>query len=344
MLQNALNYRQNLCSARIFLNMFGLVLDDVSEIDENTRINIYLKDTDLAVGKVVFSGDKVVMKASFNNDSLEADYKMATTDGFIDEEDAGAVFIDWGTNIGFKMKNDSGEFFGEVLLESVMDSVFGLNCCCHTWLRGKFAGKEISLKFQRDGAAFQADIWDDLNDEHFLIEPFNEFNGYLRHTINEGKYQKPEKSWSSYEHQKYMTIASGWDPDKRTTLHSFFKEKRYDKAIEEKSEIIPVEMINGKPSLQQKGYLMQAIDNTFVSGINNIRNVLAFGNTSFINGCINACFDSWSQEDLKAIFGIERAKDFYQDGSPNLITAYFNPGTENPFHLGENQLKLLTKN
>ena len=68
---------QNTCAARIFLNIFGLILGDVSQIDECSKIEI-LDQKNNQVGQLYFKQGKVIMFANDNDSVLEASFDIPT--------------------------------------------------------------------------------------------------------------------------------------------------------------------------------------------------------------------------------------------------------------------------
>ena len=58
-----LTLEQNMCAARIFLNTFGFIMEDVSELNESSIIKIYDKSMN-NIGQLCFNNGKVMMIGS----------------------------------------------------------------------------------------------------------------------------------------------------------------------------------------------------------------------------------------------------------------------------------------
>ena len=74
MQEKYLTLAQNTCAARIFLNAFGLKLENIMDIDEFSVFKIYDKDMN-EVGKLHFKNGKVMIAANYNNCLLYSFYK-----------------------------------------------------------------------------------------------------------------------------------------------------------------------------------------------------------------------------------------------------------------------------
>jgi len=146
---------QNNCAARIFLNAFGLTLENVTDIDAFSKIKIFNKDMNV-VGKLHFDNGKVMISANYNNSLLEASYDIAKVFSFIDRECGNALFGQWSSKIEFKVENNNNiKLNGEFLIGCSVDSEFGIKCLCHPLINCEVSNKgKITLKILRDGRTF----------------------------------------------------------------------------------------------------------------------------------------------------------------------------------------------
>ena len=105
-MEKNLTHEQNICAARIFLNTFGLTLENVSNVNEFSKIKIFDKTMN-EIGELHFDKGKVIMSANYNNSVLEADFDIAKMSGFIDPECKNAPFAlfgQWFSKIEFKTR------------------------------------------------------------------------------------------------------------------------------------------------------------------------------------------------------------------------------------------------
>lgn len=116
-----LTLEQNLCSARIFLNIFDLVLETNEEINEFTKLNIFDKNNN-SVGILYFENGVVKIQSITSLGNLRANYDIAEFGGFQDLEYGGA-FVQWNHVIKFQVEGNLN-FNGGMQIGSSMDTHF----------------------------------------------------------------------------------------------------------------------------------------------------------------------------------------------------------------------------
>lgn len=200
-----LTLEQNICAARIFLNTFGLTLENINDIDEFSKIKI-LDKTMNVVGKLHFKNGKVIMSANYNSVALEASFDISNMFGFIDMESNNALFLQWSSKIVFQVqKKNNVKLSGEFLIENSADSEFGLSCLCCPLINYEIAEKgKITLKMLRNSSAFYLEIVSGENSEVIDIRPSNYLNEFLLHDIKNGKYDEEKKG---YPYRRYAKIS-----------------------------------------------------------------------------------------------------------------------------------------
>ena len=93
----------------------------------------------------------------------------------------------------------------------------------------------------------------------------------------------------------------------------------------------------------QKGMLMQELDPDMFEKIKKLRKILSIGDISLLDNLISVCYDSYTEEELNALLGMQRQPMIYQDGADNLVNSYFEIGKNSCFFPLEKQKKLLKK-
>jgi len=78
---------------------------------------------------------------------------------------------------------------------------------------------------------------------------------------------------------------------------------------------------------------MQNIDPEFTKKIDDIRKSFIVNGVSLFDNLIDVSFSRYSDEEVKALFGIDRQKVNYQNGADNLVDAYYGIGNTNSFSL-----------
>lgn len=335
-----LTFEQNLCAARIFLNTFGLTLENANDINESSKLKIFDKVQE--VGELHFNNDKIMMSANYNDSMLEASFDSAKTCCFADIESGNALFGQWSSEIFFQIqKQNDIKLSGEFLIGSSVDSEFGISCLCHPLINCEIANKgNITLKILRDGRTFGLEIDSGNYNETIDISPWSDFNGFIKHIITNDKYN-PKRYENEY--RKYMGIFSsgGENEDK---LKIFSLETEWGKEISSRIEFVPKNGDDESEALViQKGMLMQDLDPDMFDKIKKLREILLIGDISLLDNLVSVCYDSYTDEELSALLDLKRQKMYYQDGSDSLINSYFGIGKNSCFFSREEHKRLLKK-
>ena len=346
MKEKYLTLLQNTCAARIFLNTFGLILETTNEVTEFSKIKIFDKSMN-EVGELHFANSKVIMSANYNNSVLDASFDIATMLGFIDlecESAPYALYGEWSSNITFQVKKSNNiTLSGELFISCSADTEFGISCLCHPLINCEVPEKgNIILKILRDGSTFNHKIVAGENNEVIDVRPWDWLNGFILHEIKKGKYDKEKYV---YPYRKYAGIFNGAERgEDKDKLHVFLKEEEYKKQLTYRNEFLPkVGDDKSKEALLQKGGLMQDLDPDMFKKIKKLREILLIGDISLLDNLISVCYDSYTDEELCALLGVNRQKMNYQNGADSLVNSYFEIGSSNCFFPLETQKRLLKK-
>lgn len=344
MSENYLTLEQNTCAARIFLNTFGLTLENVNDINEFSKIKIFDKTMN-EVGELHFGNGKVIMSANYNNSVLEANFDIAKISGFVDPECKNApfsLFGQWFSKIAFQVQNPNNiNLSGEFLLDCSVDTEFGVSCLCRPLINCDVAGKgDKTLKILRNDRTFGLEVSSGSYNETIDIMPRDDMNGFIKHVISKGKYD-PKKY--KHEHRKYIGVFSAGKGNE-DKLHLFLSETKWDTQISFRNEFYP-KFGDDKSEILviQKGMLMQELDPDMFEKIRKLGIVLCFGDISLLDNLVSVCYDSYTDDELSALLGIKRQQMAYQDGADSLINSYFGIGKESQFLSIEQQKRLLKK-
>lgn len=336
-----LTLEQNTCAARIFLNTFGLTLENVSDVNEFSKIKIFDKSMN-EVGELHFDNGRVIMSASYNNSILGASFDIAKMWGFVDIECGNALFGQWSSKIAFQVqKTDNIKLSGEFLIGNSADSEFGISCLCHPLINCDIAGKgNITLKILRDGRTFGLEVASGSYEETIDIMPWDDFNGFIRHVISNGKYDQKRYE---HEYRKYMGVFSAGKGDE-DKLHVYLSETEWDNQISFRNEYYQKDGDDKSEALViQKGMLMKELDPDMFEKIKNLRETLSIGDVSLLDNLVSVCYDSYTDKELSALLGVNRQKMNYQDSADSLINSYFGIGKNSCFFKIAEQKRLLKK-
>lgn len=325
------------------MNTFGFILENASDINEFSNIQIYDKTMN-TVGKLYFDNGKVMIQAKYSKGLLTASYDIAKIFSFVDMECGNGLFGQWSSKIDFQIENNDGiNFNGEFLIGNTVDSQFGISCLCHPLINCVLPNKEnVTIKILRDGLVFGGEIVSESYNERINISPCDKINGFLLHDIRSGKYDTERHG---YPYRKYIGIFNGADRgENKDKLHVFLTEEEYNNSLNYYSAYVPkVEDKNSSKALIQKGTLMQKLDNSLVKRILDLRELLLIDDISLLDNLISVCYDGYTDEELRSLLGIEREKNVYQDGADKLVDSYFGIGKDNQFLSLEAQKRLLKR-
>lgn len=341
MSEKYLTLEQNMCATRIFLNTFGLTLENVSDVSEFSKIKIFDKAMN-EVGVLHFDNGRVIMTANYNNSMLKASFDIAKMRGFVDIESNNALFGQWSSKIDFQVqKQDNVKLSGEFFVGSSADSEFGMSCLCHPLINCDVPGEgKITLKILRDGRTFGLEVTAGSYNETIDIMPWDDINGFIEHVISNGEYD-PKRY--KHEYRKYMGVFSAGKGDE-DKLHVFLSETEWDNQISFRNEF-PLKAGDDESEalVIQKGMLMKDLDPDMFEKIKKLREVLSIGDVSLLDNLVSVCYDSYTDAELSSLLGVNRQRMNYQDGADNLINSYYGIGSDSCFLSLEAQKRLLHK-
>lgn len=317
-----LTHSQSLNAARIFLNAFGLILEDVNspkDVNESTKLNIYNKDMNV-VGELKFNGKNISLDVNDNKLNLKANYEIAPITTINDHAFIGSTLRRWVNKISFtceviddSISSEPLKIDGKFDVGASTDTEHDLNCTCHPLLNIKDFDETIKLLRDRKMFAYYKNS--ENYNEKIEITPFS-YSTYLSHDI---------KLTDNRAYRKYCGIfAAPLTDDDKEQLHVFSRETYNEKEISSRSDMVQAQGSNNHSlNFIQKGMLMKELDPGMYDKINKLREKLSFNGVSLLDNLFSICYDNFQDEELDALLGIKRDKMTYQDGSDNLTDSYF---------------------
>ena len=334
MMNKKLNLRQSICSAKIFLNIFGLILEDAEELDVSSKLKIF-DSANNPVGSLSFDNSNVHISAEYSDTILEASYEIPEMTILCDHEDNDTLFAIWYSNIIFLLKNNNINVSGEFYISNFVDEEFEYknNCRCQPLVRiNSQNNSEFTLKILRDGKILGLEISSDDYNERIDITPFSNSSEFIVHDIKKGKYDSEKHS---YPYRFYSGIFNAGKTHEKELL-VYLEETGYKNYIdyirtyEEKTS-------DDENDVIQKGLLMQKLDDDMFKKIKMLQEILRIGNISLFDNLVSVCYDSYSDEEIEALLAIRRKPFQYQDGSYDITSSYYDINKTNPFNLSNKQ-------
>jgi len=334
-----LTLKEQMSAARVFLNTFGLILDEPEEIDVYAfKINI-LNQNNKETGMLYFEDGKVKIQADTPFGKLKSEYNLATYSGFRDIE-CGGSFIEWRTNINFNIfLNKEFNLDGEMQIDCSMDTTFGNKCRTHTLLKYNENENNITINFMRDGCIFSYKMESENEKEIINVSPCDIWGDYIKHYYHKGKY---DENKYGYPYKKVSGVRNHHKNDNSLEVYSFVEKYVYPVSYTEKF-IKREGKDESAESVIQKGLLMQLYEKDYTKKLEEIRNKFTNDDISLIDNLMDVSLASYSDEEVKALFGTDRHKVNYQNGANNLIDAYYGVVDNNRFLSKESQDMILKR-
>lgn len=307
---------QTACSARIFLNVFGLFLEDKKDLCEDDKLKIVNSNNE-SVGVYYLDDGNAFIEVNNNGNILKANYLIPKTDVMIDWESNGAKCAYWSTPIKFEYdEKDNCKINGLITIGSGMDTELGLKCHIHSEFDYIASdNKKIKFRIYKDGTLFEADINnDDINEKIDILASYNEFMGYsILHRTMKGNYLKFSELGMDHDQDnlKHLMVREVADINKRDYL--YVNDLREEKKPMDGYDI----------NLFRDIELVKKEDLEMFNKIKLLIDTIKVGDTKLLQNLVNVSFDRYPDEIIKAIFDIDRDNKVYQDGAVNLIESYF---------------------
>ena len=316
-MKEELNLKQNLCVARVFLNIFGFYLEDVDKINSDSIIKIYNKKKN-EVGYLYFEDDNIFIDANYTRGYLKASYKKAFIESYKDSLDSKKIYKKWSHKINFNIFDSySKNIWGEFLVTTSIDNQSNKDCSCSAIInyKSKIDG-DITLKIQRDEKLFDLLIKIKPIEEHMTIDN----NGSILHDKILGDYVKDR----GYYRRRRVLVSSEEFNSKDKIQVSVLETELENIAESYTEEITKLGPELSKELLIQKGELMNKINSYFYGNIYLIQRSLMIDDIFILDNLISVCYDKMDDEIVKALFNLNKKKNVYQNGAGNLVDAYFN--------------------
>ena len=340
-MQGSLNYNQMIRGAIIFLNTFGLILEQNEEIKEDSIIKI-LNYSNKEVGKVFFEDNKVLIEALSAFGFINASYDFPNVTAFVDLEtrSGNEKFAEWSNSIKYIINtNENNSIQGHYQIGTSVDSFYGINASCHQSIEFyKNKKKFMTLKMMYDGRLFEVIFYKKDLEEVIKLIPFDDMNGFSIHDIKKGKYNSEK---GGYPYRKYCGVHKAGRDENGLRVLSFEEYEGEFKSYNDET----YKFVGDKDSEKlyiQKGNLFLENDPDVANKLLNLRESLTVDGVSLLDNLMSVTLKSFTDKELKALFGFDRSKLVFQNGADNLIDAYFGINN-NIFNLSGGQRKLEKK-
>lgn len=332
-MEKRLTNEQNIRSAIIFLNTFGLTLEEKDTIIDGEVLKVYSGDKE--VGKVNINEDQFIIETASNFGLLKASYDIAKYSAFVDiesivDEDY-AKYAQWANEITYTIEqNDQIKMQGTFNVTCTADTEFGIKCLCHpTCTYYAKDGSQIEIKMQKDGSLFNYKYKKDEIKEDIDFDLFNPYLGYFHHTISKGEYENG-KGWPYIEH---YGVSDKSEKDNHLLVARDYITEYGNRTKYNSLEVEKVSKTDEDQLLKQKIELIQLVGKPAFKRIQSLIDFFKVERVSLIDNFINVSMAFYTDEEIKGLLGINRQKMTFQNGVDNLNDAYFGITDDNNFFL-----------
>lgn len=332
-MEKRLTNEQNIRSAIIFLNTFGLTLEEKDTIIAGEILRVYREDK--VVGKVNINEDQFIIETASNFGYLKASYDIAKYSAFVAiesivDEDY-AKYAQWANEITYTIEqNDQIKMQGTFNVTCTADTEFGIKCLCHpTCTYYGNDGSLMELKMQKDGSLFNYKYEKEEIKEDIDFDLFNPYLGYFHHTISKGEYENG-KGWPYIEH---YGVSNKSEKDNHLLIIRDYIVEYQNRTKYNSLEVEKVSKTDEDKLLKQKIELIQLVGQPAFKRIQSLIDFFTIGGVSLIDNFINVSMIFYTDEEIKGLLGIDRVKMDFQNGEDNLKDAYFGINDDNNFFL-----------
>jgi len=336
-----LTFEQSICAARVFLNLFGLKLEEKEEMIELNNVKV-LDQNGKEVGLIELKDGFIDILTNSNFGKVCAKYAVPIRTGMLDKEYGFAQYNEWRNDINFNVSSeDNRDFSGFMQIACFIDSQFGVYSNIHTSINYLLEDKsEVNLRFMIDGQQFGYEMKKGEEREVIKVMPFDDMSGFIIHDFTKGKFNidKP-----GYLYRKYAGVRKKSMQEEDILIGNASIEENYKVIKSMEEEVKTNGDDSSKETLIQKGLLMQNIDPSFAEKIREVRDSFFINGVSLFDNLIGVSYENYTDEEINAMFGLERRKVNFQNETDNLMEGYFGLGDDNKFLSKEAQKKLMKK-
>jgi len=326
--EKLLENKLNLAGAKIFLNTFGLILDNVTSIQIPMEIEIFNHEKEV-VGKCKiekrYEEIETIIEAECKNDRLEATLKTFRLSN-----------IEWNENeIAFSnevkwkvLRKQQEELEGIFTIYSTLSDKNGLSFYCQVEMKTDVKDYGLcKIWFNRLKTAFIASIKNDKFDEGITVGPGSELDNFY-HCKKSSEF---DSTHYVFPYSKVCGIGRDTWENGEETVQVYRGEQVEGKYIDLIDEVRVVSGTQEEENIK-KACFMNSIDPDMFVKLNELRNIFMFGEMSLVDNFISVCLDRFTEREIYNFFGTECRKGLYQNGLGSLVESYFGICKDNAFY------------
>jgi len=308
-MREELELKYNIPNVKLFLNIFGLELEEKPEYEKGgDPLLVFMNDVE--AGNVRFDEDGILIDAISIYGKVKAKSNYAEALLLTDVESFQTIhtlglYANWNNTFKFSIDLYNGTHFdGNTCFAVKIDNEFGNMVSCHSTLDYQDGEKNYNITLQDNGFPFRFIEKRGSYMEGICYNIFSTWGSgsYFDHTIRD-KFTNGEES---YDYDRTFFIGKAHDSEKNNIAVSYteFNDKRIQHSYQEfrrvsKDDEDSREVIN---RIEAMNYL----DPSMRAKINKVIYEFSIGGHSFLETILLYSFTNYSYEEVDALFGLDK--------------------------------------
>ena len=298
-----LTREQNVKSAEVFLNIFGLKLEKKDKLNKNSKLTISDSIGD-PVGELYFDGEYIKLKTLSPFGVLKAEYKRSFYNVGFDIMSGGLKYCDWDSSINFEIyKNRDEKYKGTFITEASINENGTRSINALALLDYLLDEESIAhVDFTSFGnVRFVMTILDEVGFDQIVYK--SNLLTHKRSTEDGG-----DVDYHIFEDDGEIVVENSMAQDGKEVYAGDLDREIAQKDDQEKTK----QMIK----------LMHRHDTSLKRRVNEARSIFTANNCDLLSNTIGVC-SPLNDENLFEYLDVPKPSLTYQNGSDNLRDAYF---------------------
>lgn len=312
MSEQELNIKYNIQNIKLFLNIFGLEIEQKSEYKKGDTLLVFMND--IESGFVILEEDVIRIETNSLYGKINAKTNYAKALALIEQgnhqgRNTLGLYANWNNNFDFSLDLlKQNKFWGNICLAVEIDNEFKNTVNCHSILYYQDRNKTYEFIFQEDGYPFQFTEKKENYKEQIIYNIFNTWGtgSYFEHR----KCDKFTDGIANYDYDECAFIGETSNKNKKKNIAVRFIEfgnKRMHRTYQEFEKLSDDD--EDSREIISRIETMNFLDPSMREKLNKIIAEFSIKDNSFIEMILLYSFTNFSREEVKALFGLDEKFD-----------------------------------
>lgn len=308
-MKQELELKYNIPNVKLFLNIFGLELEEKSEYKKGgEQLLVFMNDVE--TGSVRFDVDHILIDAISIYGRVKAKSNYTEALLLTDEESFQTIhelglYANWNNTFQFSVDPHNGTHFsGNICFAVKIDNEFGNMVSCHSSLDYQDGDKNYNIMIQDNGFPFRFIEKKKSYSEGICYNIFNTWGSgsYFDHIVRD-KFMNGKESYD-YDRTFFIGKANGSGKNNIAVSYTEFNDKKMQHSYQEfrrlsKDDEDSREVINRIEA-------MNLLDPSMRAKINQVIDEFSVGGRSFLETILLYGFTNYSYKEVDALFGLDK--------------------------------------